>query len=109
MDGREDDGAMDALLEGLSLVEDLEVVGASHDARAGPAPANTLNPEGCLRRVAPRGPGGARHVLGREGNARAVARARLVNSEDADGPTARLDASQRPRLQVNTAAANENF
>ena len=109
MDGREDDGAMDALLEGLSLVEDLEVVGASHDARAGPAPANTLNPEGCLRRVAPRGPGGARHVLGREGNARAVACARSVNSEDADGPTARLDASQRPRLQVNTAAANENF
>lgn len=109
MDGRGNDGAMDALLEGLGLVEDLEVVGASHDARAGPAPADTLNPEGCLRRVAPRGPGGARHVLGRKGNARAVARARSVNSEDADGPTARLDASQRPRLQVNTAAANENF
>lgn len=98
MDGRGDDEGMHALLEGLGLVEDLEVVGASHDARAGPAPANnTLNPEGCLRRVAPRGPGGARHVLGREGNARAVARARSLSSEDADGPTARLDASQRPR------------
>ena len=49
MDGRGDDEGMHALLEGLGLVEDLEVVGASHDARAGPAPANnTLNPEGAF-------------------------------------------------------------